>query len=62
MLPHMENSDDQYGELEQTLDRTLQAIDVGTGLILAEVRAGPFEDRSEVRFGSNRKDNPRADI
>jgi hypothetical protein len=44
------------GKLQQALDRTLQAVDVGTRLILTEVSAGPFEDRTEVCLRSNRKD------
>ena len=49
------------GELQQPLESAFQAINIGAGLVLAEMCAGPLEDRSEVCFGPNPKDELRAD-
>ena len=50
------------GKLEQAFERAFQSIDVRARLVVAEIGNGPLEDRSEIRFGANRKDDPRADI
>jgi hypothetical protein len=50
-----------FGELQQALKGAFQPVDVDAGLVLAEVRACPLEDRSEVCFSLDRKDEPRAD-